>query len=98
MAELIKLTPELLRGQAETLTTDAQRNDDVVTSLDGVINGLVSGWEGPAQEAFRNSYAQKRATFQSFTETMRTFAQKIKDFADVMEREEDRQKKIAEGL
>ena len=94
----IKLTPELLREQATQLVSDAERNDQVVTDLDGIVNGLLSGWEGPAQQAFTQSYSQKRQTFVSFTETMRNFAQAIINFADVMEGEEDRQKKKAEEL
>lgn len=98
MAERIKLTPELLREQASTLTNDAVRNDDVIKSLDNVINGLVNGWEGPAQEAFRSSYNQKRATFDSFTDVMRKFSQEIINFADVMEGEEKRQRDKAINL
>ena len=98
MAERIKLTPELLEDQAGKLLTNAEKNDNVINELDGVIKGLVAGWEGTAQRAFENSYNQKRATFESLTEAMRNFAAFLTRFADTMRGEEERQTSKAEGL
>ena len=94
----IKITPELLAEQARNLVTYAEQNDQVITDLDSIVNGLLTGWEGPAQEAFTSSYNQKRQTFQSFTEAMRAFSKEVEKFADVMKGEEDRQTRKAEEL
>ena len=95
---LIKLTPELIREQAEQLVSNAEKNDQVIADLDSIVNGLLTGWEGPAQQAFTESYQTKRATFQSFTEIMRDFSKEVIKFADVMQNQEEMQKNRAQEL
>ena len=94
----ILLTPENLREEATKLEQTAARNDDVLSKLDSLINGLVAGWEGEAQTAFINSYNTKKATFKKFTEEMQAFVAFMRDFAQVMEDQERLQKGKAEGL
>lgn len=94
----IKLTPEVLEEKSNLLTNTAQRNDDVISRLDMLINGLVSDWEGEAQTEFANSYRTKRESFESFTEEMRVFAEFLAKFADIMRQEEKRQADAARGL
>ena len=85
----ISLTPENLRERAGTLRQTAVMNDDVITKLDNLINGLQSIWEGTAQQAFVDSYNTKRSTFKSFTEDMEVFAKFLEDFAESMRQEEE---------
>ena len=93
----IKLTPEMLNEQANKLIQYANQNDEVVQNLDSITSSL-QGWEGTAQEAFFASYNQKRATFVSFTDALREFAQKVINFSDVMKGEEERQTRVAQEL
>ena len=95
---VIKLTPELLREQAQKLSKYAEENDQVVQELNSIMNGPLASWEGPAQEAFRASYEAKRATFVSFTDALRQFAQEVINYADVMENEEENQRRRASEL
>lgn len=95
---VIKLTPELLEEQATNLVSYAEQNDQVIADLDGIVNGLLTGWEGPAQQAFTESYKSKRATFESFTEVMRSFATEVQKFAEVMREQEEMQKNKAQEL
>ena len=94
----IKLTPELLEEKAGNLRSTAARNDDVIARLDGLIEALNADWEGDAYNAFRESYSQKRATFESFTEDMEIFASFLVKFADIMRQEEKRQTDVARQL
>lgn len=88
MADVILLTPEELEEEAQQLVDTAKRNDDVIATLNSVVDGLLSGWEGDTQKAFMESYMKKRETFQSFTEDMTKLANTIKQFAGHMRDEE----------
>lgn len=94
----IKLTPEELAEKASSLRNTAQRNEDVINKLDGIISGLVADWEGDAQRAFEESYRTKRATFQSFTSDMSIFANFLVKFSSTMGNEEEVRTNIARGL
>ncbi|MBQ7544323.1 MAG: WXG100 family type VII secretion target [Synergistaceae bacterium] len=91
MADTILLTPEELEDNAAQLNQMADKNDEVVTTLDGVVNGLLSGWEGDAQAAFVESFTKKKDVFKRLSEDMRNFANRIKTFASHM-RDEEQQK------
>ena len=91
MADTILLTPEELEEQALQLDTLAERNDEVVNTLNGVVSGLLSGWEGDAQTAFTESFNKKKDVFSRFSEDMRRFSERVKTFASHM-RDEEQQK------
>ena len=94
----IKLTPEILEEKSDSLTQTAQRNDEVVDRLQGLIDSLNADWEGDAYEAFKNSFATKKATFKSFTQDMEVFVKFLKKFANIMREEEKRQTTVAQQL
>ncbi len=94
----IKLTPEALRDGAQRLSQVKADNDDVLNRIDALINGLVAEWHGEAQEAFANSYANKKATFQQFSLDMEAFIRFLNDYARVMEDQEKLQAGKAAGL
>ena len=94
----ILLTPENLKAEATKLENTAAKNDDVLSKLDNLINGLVEGWEGEAQAAFINSYNSKKESFKKFTEEMKEFVEFMRHFAQVMEDQESLQKAKAAGL
>lgn len=98
MAQRIMLTPEELESEASRLEQMAQQNDDVIKELDGVMQGLVEGWEGDAQRAFSESFNTKKATFQKLSEEMRALAGKVKAFASQMQAEENARASGARNL
>ncbi len=91
MADVVLLTPEELEDEAAQLIKMADTNDNVIQTLNGVVDGLLSGWEGEAQQAFVESFTKKRETFSRLSEDMRNFAERIKTFASHM-RDEETQK------
>ncbi len=94
----IKLTPEALRDGAQRLSQMKADNDDVINRIDGLINGLVAEWHGEAQEAFANSYANKKATFQQFSLDMEAFVRFLNRYAETMEEQEKMQATKAGSL
>lgn len=85
---IIKLTPELIREGAQKLVKAKADNDGAIAKLDGIVNGLVSIWHGEAQDAFANSYANKRKTFESFSLDIENLVTALNRYANVMESEE----------
>jgi WXG100 family type VII secretion target len=94
----IKLTPEILEEKADSLTQTAQRNDEVVNRLLGLIDALNADWEGDAYNAFKASFDAKKATFKSFTQDMEIFVKFLKKFANMMREEEKRLTTVAQQL
>ncbi len=47
------------------------KNNRLLPAIDGLINGLVSGWHGEAQEAFMASYRANREKFARVSENLR---------------------------
>ena len=94
----IKLTPEVLEEKSASLRDTASRNDEIIDSLDSLIQSLNADWEGDAYEAFRESFLAKKETFKSFTQDMSIFADFLVKFADIMRQEEKRQADAARQL
>ena len=98
MAARILLTTEELKTEAASLEKAARENDEVLKTLDKIVNGVVSGWEGEAQKAFADSYNKKKATFTKLTDQMLELAKDVKVFASNMETTERQEKDIAGKL
>ena len=94
----IKLTPELLEDKSNSLMMTAERNDDVIYRLSGLIDALNAAKESAEYNAFKSSFDAKKATFKSFTQDMEIFAKFLKKFADIMREEEKRQANAAMNL
>lgn len=95
---LIKLTPALLKdGAAELLKAKAD-NENAISNLNAIVDGLISDWHGEAQDAFANSYARKKQTFQTFTLDIEKLANALEKFAQVMEDQEKLQAGKADNL
>ena len=99
MAADILLTPESLLEEYANLLKNKAALDQVVNDIaNNIIKTLVESWQGEAQQAFENSFNQKKATFDKFSEEMQKFADFIKTYADEMKALEDKQKAAAAQL
>ena len=99
MAADILLTPETLLDEYANLLKNKAALDQVVNDiLNNIIKTLVEHWQGEAQQAFENSFNQKKAAFDKFSEEMQTFANFIKEYADQMKALEEKQKNAAMNL
>ena len=99
MAADILLTPEsLLQEYADLLKNKAALEQVVDEIANSIIKQLIGHWQGEAQQAFENSFNQKKAAFDKFSEEMQKFAEFIKTYADEMKALEEKQRAIAEQL
>ena len=81
----ILLTPEMLRSEAQKMSTQKNTMQDTVNKVQNSVNQLVSEWHGKTQEAFVNSINEKKAVFDKFAEDMGTFVAFMQGYASSME-------------
>lgn len=98
MAKEILLTPENLESEASKLLGNKSSLDGVFANIASLISGLLEHWRGEAQNAFSNSFTQKRKDFDKFSQNMQEFADFMKKYANEMRELENRHKALAGKL
>ena len=99
MAADILLTPENLMDEASKLSANRQALEQVFNSkIANLISGLVEHWHGEAQQAFTDSFNQKRKVFDKFSQDMESFVNFMKKYASDMQTTENNQKNLAGKL
>ena len=98
MATNILVTPENLESEATSLMGNKSTLDSIFSQIASLVSGLVSHWHGETQQAFSESFAQKRTVFDKFSEDMEKFANFMKKYAGDMRQLEQGNKNIASKL
>lgn len=62
----IKVTPEELKTQGESIVKMGDEIETKMTTLDTTINTVVSEWDGLAQDAFLEAYNELKETLKQF--------------------------------
>ena len=94
----IQITPETLQGQAKDLRGKKTQHEDVYQQIKQLVASLEQEWQGEAQQAFYNSFAQKEPLFRQFAEEMEKFAQLMEQVAERMRASEEENKAAAQRL
>ena len=81
----IQLTPQLLNSEAGKMDTHRENLTGIVNQIQTLVNELQSGWHGKAQQAFVNSFTEKKKVYDTFAEDMLTFSTFMKNYAAAME-------------
>ena len=81
----IKVTPESLRTQAQSLNKFNDTHRQTYHSMDSLVHNLVSEWTGEAQAAFLSTFEGNRASFEKFGTDIDTFVKLMNDTANRME-------------
>ncbi|MBQ3653088.1 MAG: WXG100 family type VII secretion target [Synergistaceae bacterium] len=84
MAEIF-LTPEVLTERAASLRNTQAEQQNVIAKIQSIIDEIVAGWEGKAQQAFMSSFENKKGTYEEFSIDMSTFADFLQSYARTME-------------
>lgn len=85
----ILLTPELLRSEAQKFTSYQNNLNDAVKQIESLVNKLPDGWRGKAQQAFINSFTEKKSTYDKFSVELGEFAKFMNEYASAMETTDD---------
>ena len=98
MAADILLTPENLESEASNLLGNKATLDSIFNQIAQLIAGLISHWHGETQQAFTDSFNQKRTVFDKFAQDMESFAKFMQKYASEMRELEQGNKNIASKL
>ena len=81
----ILLTPELLRSKANELNITKNLLTEQIDKIQSFVDRLQEGWHGKAQQAFANSFLEKKAVFVQFVEDIGGFIAFMQGYANTME-------------
>ena len=56
MANQIRMTPEKMRERAASYSQQGDNVEEVITTMDNLLNELLNEWEGAASEAYEAKY------------------------------------------
>lgn len=85
MAREIMLTPEDMRGKADTIRTLREQHIETMRKLTNLVYSLSMVWTGEAQTAFVKNYMGMQPTFESFRTAVGEFAALMDQHAARME-------------
>jgi WXG100 family type VII secretion target len=85
----IKVTPESLRTQAQTLRKYRDEHQSAYNDMDAQVHSLVQEWTGKAQSAFIATFEGNRASFEKFALDIEEFAKMMDDVANRMEQADE---------
>lgn len=81
----ILLTPDVLREKATELTQCQEDQQQVIRDVQGLIDDIVSDWEGEAQQKFRAAFERRKVDYDKFAPDMSRFADFLKNYSETME-------------
>ncbi len=81
----MRLTPEaLLKASADIAQCQADQ-ENILSTVQGLIDEVVSEWEGQAQKKFINAWEEKKPAYQQFAPDMSKFSEFLNNYANTME-------------
>lgn len=85
MADQIRMTPDVMRERAGQYRTEADTVNGVISSMDSLLQQLLSEWEGAASEAYDARYQELKPGFQKAEELIREIAAALDSTANIVE-------------
>ena len=85
----IKVTPNLLRGQAQQVVGIKDNHNAIVSQITSLVRNLNSQWKGAAQNKFLERYENfARTTFVDFSQMLQDYADLMKTAANELEQQD----------
>jgi WXG100 family type VII secretion target len=81
----IKVTPESLRSQAQSLRKYNDEHRESYGQMDVLVHNLVTEWTGEAQSAFIATFDGNKSSFEKFAADIDAFARMLDEAANRME-------------
>ena len=85
----IRITPETLEQQAKQLSSLKDEHEQVFSKIKQLVNSLSSEWEGEANKAFTDSFAQREAELKKFAADIDSFRLRMESAATQMRQAEE---------
>ena len=84
-ASQIRITPEQMRGRAGEVRNQGNIFEGVITSMQGIIDGLQTEWEGAASQAFADQFYRLRPAFEQMRQLVYDLNTQLLGTADAVE-------------
>ena len=81
----IRLTSDVLKQKAGEITQCMTDQEQIISSVAGLIDEIVSDWEGEAQKGFITAFENVRPTYEQFAPDMSDFASFLTNYANTHE-------------
>ena len=78
----IKVTPEELNSQGDSLVSYAGDLSDILKQIDAKIAEIDNGWDGLAQTAYTGMYSEMKTSLDQFPELVRSLGEATKSAAE----------------
>ena len=98
MAATILMTPETMRAQAAQIRKNAQEHIEIIQHMTNLVLTLDEVWTGTAQKAFLAKYQGMKEYFDSFDQTLISFAEVMEKTAQRMEGVDQAMKSKINGI
>ena len=85
MANQIRITPDQMRDRANQYRTEADHVNDVISSLDRLLDQLLAEWEGSASESYATRYNELKPEIVKAEELIREIASALDSTAAIVE-------------
>ncbi|MBR6570727.1 MAG: WXG100 family type VII secretion target [Clostridia bacterium] len=85
MADIIRLTAQEVEAVATRFGTAAEETTALLNELSGVVEGMSSGWEGDAYNAFVSSFEEIRTNLNGVVELYEGLQARLKGVVQTMQ-------------
>lgn len=85
MANQIRMTPEKMRERAASYSQQGDNVEEVITTMDNLLNELLNEWEGAASEAYEAKYQELKPSFVKMRELIQEISEALIKTADIVE-------------
>lgn len=82
----IRISPEVMRQRAGEYTTEAGKLEDIIRTMDRLLQQLQSEWEGDSSAAYVQRYTELKPGFQKAKDLIDEISNALKSTANIMER------------
>ena len=78
----IKVTPEELSSQGQTLIGYAEDLKETLSSVDSEVQTIIEGWDGLAQDGYYEMYKEMKSNLDKFPELVNALGEATKSAAE----------------
>ncbi|MBQ7220144.1 MAG: WXG100 family type VII secretion target [Synergistaceae bacterium] len=81
----IRLTSDVLKQRASEVNQCMDDQKNIVNKVQGIIDEVVSDWEGEAQKGFIQAFDNAKPVYEQFAPDLEKFASFLTNYANTME-------------
>jgi len=85
MAGQIRMTPDQMRGRANEVREKGDTFQGVIDGMQGIINTLLTEWEGAASRSFDQQFTDLKPSFERMRELIADIATQLDQTANAVE-------------